>query len=116
LEKALVITFEIFGQHNAFRKWSGRDFEGRFNRAVFDVMVFYFSDLSEQLCREKRTAIKTAFVDLCSNQPNFIKSVESTTKSITETATRLELWGNALQTAIGRPLRIPREAKGRITF
>ncbi len=44
MEEALEATFEIFGNFHAFRKWEDDRYEGRFNRAVFDIMVFYFSD------------------------------------------------------------------------
>jgi len=41
LESAIRASFKIFESH-AFRKWDGTSFEKRFNRAVFDVMVYYF--------------------------------------------------------------------------
>jgi len=41
LEQAHEITKQIFGE-NAYRKWVGNKYESRFNRAIFDVMSFYF--------------------------------------------------------------------------
>ena len=43
MERAIELSFEIF-DGNAFRKWDGQGFERRFNRAIFDVMVYYFSE------------------------------------------------------------------------
>src|SRR5581483_1245089 len=43
LENGIQTTFEIFGEEDAFRKWDGAAYERRFNRAVFDIMLFYLS-------------------------------------------------------------------------
>ncbi len=42
-EHAISATFKILGRESAFRKWDGERFERRFNRAAFDIMVYYFS-------------------------------------------------------------------------
>jgi hypothetical protein len=95
MEAAISATFDIFGQH-AFRKWDGSNYETRFNRAVFDIMVFYFSD---EDIRKKALAMKTrvreAYESLSKNR-SFVKSIESTTKSVVATTTRFRLWGRQL--------------------
>lgn len=102
LEKAINLTNEIFGK-NAFSKFSKNKFEGRFNRAVFDVMVYYFSDqeiIDYISTNTKNQDIIESYKKLSEKSQDFMNSLEVTTKSVRSTATRLFLWGNTLQDII----------------
>ena len=109
LEKALEVCYKIFGERNAFRKWEGKDYERRFNRAVFDIMVFYFSQAP---VRKKATfkgpLIAKDFERLCEVDQEFRRSIETTTKSIEATVTRLNHWGHALSKRLDMTLPVPR--------
>lgn len=105
LDDAINITQEIFLK-DAFHKWTAKGFEKRFNRAVFDCMVFYFS--KPQLINEvlaHKDEIRDEFVRLCTDDAKFIKSLETTTKSTTATFTRLLTWGDSLERILG--VKIP---------
>lgn len=101
LDDAINITQEIFLK-DAFHKWTAKGFEKRFNRAVFDCMVFYFSkpQLMENILAHK-DEIRDEFVRLCTDDAKFIKSLETTTKSTTATFTRLLTWGESLERILG---------------
>ena len=107
MEQAIELSFQIFNG-NAFRKWDGQIFEKRFNRAIFDVMVYYFSDAA---VRKKASAGKTkiisAFTKLCQTDADFLKSVETTTKSKDATSTRFTKWGQSLSKALDAKVSIP---------
>lgn len=106
MEGAIKASYEIFGG-DAFRKYDGTRYEGRFNRAIFDVITFYFVD--EELRRKaltKKTSVKKAYEALSSNTA-FLRSIETTTKSIEATRTRFTVWGEALGKAIGMKAAIP---------
>lgn len=107
LEAAIQAAFKIFDIH-AFRKWDGSRYEKRFNRAVFDVMVYYFSN---ERTRRKAVALKVsvrnAFQQLCESDADFVKSVETTTKSIDSTSTRFAKWGRSLAKAIKSQVDVP---------
>lgn len=80
LENAIQVTWEVFSE-NAFRKWNGKDFERRFNRAIFDVMVYFFRDSSTRLkALENREAVIKGFQSLCEQSGPFRTSIETTTK------------------------------------
>jgi len=115
LESAINATYEIFGDEYAFRKWDGRQYERRFNRAVFDVMVYY---LSEAATRNKAirsaAAIQREFKRLCQSDPAFRRSLETTTKSLEATVTRLSLWGASLGEKLRLQLPIPGIQDGQI--
>jgi hypothetical protein len=107
LETAIQTTWEIFAE-DAFRKWNGKDFERRFNRAVFDVMVYYFRDLGiRQKAQENPAIIVTEFKRLCESSRPFRTAVETTTKSIGALSTRLQLWGESLSTVLQVKVRTP---------
>ncbi|MBG6075382.1 DUF262 domain-containing protein [Polaromonas sp. CG_9.11] len=118
LENAIQVTWEVFSE-NAFRKWNGKDFERRFNRAVFDVMVYFFRDSSTRLkALENREAVIKGFKSLCEQSGPFRTSIETTTKSIGALSTRLQLWGKKLSEILDIEVPIPKLDKntGRITL
>jgi len=107
-ERAISATFRIFGGGKAFRKWDGSKFEPRFNRAVFEIMVYYFSRKSiRQEALTKKKAIVRTFTQLCDRNSRFLKSLETTTKSLKSTSTRFSKWGRALKN-LGLPVQIPK--------
>jgi len=118
LENAIQVTWELFLE-DAFRKWNGKDFERRFNRAVFDVMVYFFRDKrTRQKALENREAVVEGFKDLCDRSTPFRTSIETTTKSIGALSARLQLWGESLSEVLEIDIQIPRIDKntGRITL
>ena len=107
MDAAIEVTFELFGDDCAFRKWEGDRYQTRRNRAVFDIMLYYFSKEDIRLRSiERKEHVVEAFRRLCGN-PEFVRTLEVTTKSITATQLRLTAWGNALSAAIELPIRIP---------
>lgn len=104
---AMDFTIEIFGPRDAFSKWSSNGPERRFNRAVFDVMTYYFSDdivRSNIKDNSLETTIRDRFINLCTSDSRFMRSLETTTKSREAVLTRLWLWGAAVEQCIGIPL------------
>ncbi|MFE6128636.1 DUF262 domain-containing protein [Streptomyces sp. NPDC056437] len=106
-DNAIEATFKIFGD-NSFYRWGSGKYEGRFNRAVFDVMTYYFS---AQTVRTKAVdnadEVESAFRHLCDSNQRFVESIQTTTKTPLATHRRLSLWGEALSSAIAMKLRIP---------
>ena len=106
VDKAISATYEIFGDE-AFRKWNGSKYERRFNRAIYDVMTFYFAiaEIRDAAARHHK-ALEEDFRVLCEN-PDFVKSIEVTTKSISATVLRLNLWGHVLAKRIKKQFSLP---------
>jgi hypothetical protein len=97
-ELAFTAINAIFGKENSFRKWKGDRFENRFNRALFDVMMFYFSDPGfREVSLTKKDPILAAFKNLCVTDEKFVFSIERTTKSIESTYLRVFKWGQVLK-------------------
>ena len=108
LENAIQVTWELFSE-DAFRKWNGKDFERRFNRAVFDVMIYFFRDKNtQQKALDNRKAVVEGFKKLCEESAPFRISIETTTKSIGALSTRLQLWGQRLSEILDIDFPIPK--------
>lgn len=105
--EAINTTFEIFGS-GAFRKWDSDKYTKQFNRAVYDIMIYYFS-ISEirKKSLENKEAIKRKFEELCSTDLEFLQSFEFSTKDIVRTTKRFSTWGNALSDILSLPISSP---------
>jgi hypothetical protein len=118
LEAAIETTFQVFSEKNAFRKWDAeqKEYERRFNRAVFDAMVFYFSQARvRKKIRGNEGKIEGDFKKLCEQNLSFIRSIETTTKSLEATVSRLSIWGRVLSKRLGLELELPKLEENRIT-
>ncbi len=101
LESAIAFTRNAFGEKHYLRKWNGKEFESKKNRAVFDIMLHFFSDTNiRQALAGKEQGIVDEFVRLC-NDDEFRGSLETTTKSIEANRIRFNRWGDAVQALSG---------------
>ena len=107
-DQAIDRTMSIFGE-DAFRLWQAPDgFERRFNRAVFDIMTYYFRNHQEgELAVCKKQGVREAYKELCESDGGFIEALQTTTKSVPATFNRLRKWGFKLETVLGCQLQIP---------
>jgi len=106
MEEAIRASYEIFGDFS-FRKYDGHNYETRFNRAIFDVMIYYLADDAiRKSALAKKAKVRNAYEGLSANRA-FIKSVETTTKSLDATRTRFLTWGQTLSKALGIRITLP---------
>jgi len=117
LEEAINFTLGIFGEQDAFSKYVGQSYQRKFNRAIYDIMVFYFSDSNireaSQNCAEQ---IRTGFKELSSTNKEFLNSIEQTTKSLNNTETRFKLWGEKLAEIINIKVQLPKLENNRLSL
>ena len=113
-DDAITRTISIFGD-SAFRRWRKADgFVGRFNRAVFDIMVFYFRHAGPgERAVERKDETTQAFKELCATDQGFNEALQSTTKSVQATFNRLSKWGRMLETVLELKLDIPKNPSTR---
>ncbi|MTJ08821.1 MULTISPECIES: DUF262 domain-containing protein [unclassified Anabaena] len=117
-EKAVQTTIHIFGEKNFSRQWlSNNKYKGHFNRAILDVMAFYFSDeIIRQSAEEHKQAVEEAFKKLCSSNRQFREGIERTTNNTRETYNRLRLWGESLLEVLEIEFNLPELVDNRIIF
>lgn len=113
-EKSIEAARKVFGTKAVSRKWIAdkKDFDTRFNRAIFDVIIGSFShgDFREWALKNKEK-VQMAFIDLCSNDHRFVTSIETTTKSTSATRYRFEKWYETARQISGITLALPKIAK-----
>jgi hypothetical protein len=108
MEEAISVTQKIFGPKYAFRKYANGVYETRINRAVFDIMLYFFSDKKiASLAQKKPDAVKQEFQDLCTNDNAFLSALETSTKIKTVVAKRMGAWAKALHTVTKIPVSSP---------
>jgi Protein of unknown function DUF262 len=102
MELALLFVKDAFGEDSYLRKWNGKQFESKKNRAVFDIMLHYFSEpLLRSAFRSKTVQLVELFKDLCENDKDFYAAIEITTKSIWSNRKRFNTWGEHLSKLSG---------------
>jgi len=117
LSEAIAATNEIFGS-DAFRSWSQekQDFQGRFNRAVFDLMIYYFKDPHIRDAAIPRSAeVRAAFEYLARSDQIFVDAISSTTKTTHAVVNRIGKWGMVLRTLLPNlDIKVPQLENERI--
>ena len=113
-DDAIDATLSIFGS-NSFRRWDKDRYQGPFNRAVFDIMTYYFSrkDIANS-AQKTPDAVIESYNQLCDSNREFREAIQTTTKSVTATFTRLSEWGKALKGVIDFDGPLPILDNGRI--
>jgi hypothetical protein len=114
LERAIDCTFKIFGDKEGFSKYSKDSFTLLFNRPVFDIMTYFFSDpMIRDAALRNSKAIKDAFIQLSKSDLDFVRSLETSTKNTENTAKRFNTWGEKLKSVLNMSFPVPyREAVG----
>ncbi len=106
-ESAADCSYGIFGE-NAFNKYKSGKYESKINRAIMDVMLYYFScDTIRNASIENADAVRQAFEELCTNDVQFINAVEQTTKSMESVTYRFKKWAEVLSACILVPVESP---------
>jgi hypothetical protein len=102
MENAFKFARKIFGDDHYLRKWNGQEYERRKNRAVFDIMLHFFSErqIRESLFGHEEE-IEQRFRHLCDTNAEFLGSIEKTTKSTDANSVRFNTWGRALSEISG---------------
>jgi hypothetical protein len=112
-EAAINMAISIFGQENVFRKYANETYEPRINRAVFDVVAFALSDSSVRgalKTNASKAKLKEGFEKLCTRQ-KFLRSIESTTKSLSATHQRFTDFLNLVNSVTSLTVKVDLPAK-----
>jgi hypothetical protein len=100
----------IFGDDEVFRRKSNSKVERRINRALFDIVVYYLSQVDDNVAAACSKKIKDLTDDLSQRNPQFMKALSSNTNNLKETSTRFVIYGEGLQ-GLSINVRIPQNLK-----
>ena len=119
-ENAVQTTINIFGEKNFSRLWlpESATYRSQFNRAILDVMVFYFcDDLMRAAAETNKEQVEEAFKSLCRTAVDrFKNAVLISTNTKQSTYDRFHLWGQALSEVLDINFNIPQMEDNRIIF
>ena len=108
LEEAIQTGVAVFGEDGVARKWAGHRFERALNRAVFDIEMYYLSTPElREASLQTGDDLKLAFVNLCTDDSDFLRTITTTTKSTAAIRGRFSTWGTAVSQITGIALDIP---------
>lgn len=101
-EEGMLLVSAIFGD-DAFKSRQDGKYQRNPNRAVIDIMSYYFADpaVRAAIRDEQKPVIRKAFEDLCDNNAKFLQSLQTSTKTTKATSQRFHDWGDALREIIG---------------
>jgi hypothetical protein len=109
--EAITVLMEILGDRLARKEGSKL-----FNRSIFDALAFYAVDPAvRNAMGANGQQVQNAYDQVIANE-DFKKAVESDTAGVPNTVTRLRLWGEALNQALGTNLAVPDNVENRIAF
>lgn len=83
------------------RKFTDKGWETRFNRALYEVEVYYAARMPGGLLAGEGAKFRTAFETLCVTKPEFIDSIETSTKNIDKYYTRFTLFRDMVNETFG---------------
>lgn len=108
---------DVFGTDDVARRPHEEGVRRPFNRAIFDAQIFYFRVPEIRAAALKhRAQVQAAFDHLWNNDDGFVSSVQSSTKTIQATHTRLSRWGIALAEACKLEFQVPKLTSDGIEF
>lgn len=83
LEESIEFTFSIFGDKDAFSRYSRGKYNRNFNRALYEIFTYYFSipEIRESL-QDKKEQFKLKFEEISDRDNKFNDSIASTTKEM----------------------------------
>ncbi len=98
----------IFGDYVIVgRKFTEGQPEKRFNRVLFEVQMFFFIHLNEQLITDATSKVFTDnFIALCQNDYDFRNSIEASTKNIDNYRIRFSKFQDLINNSFGDNINV----------
>lgn len=95
---AIDFVQKCFGETTSFRVWANGNFNRIINRAVVDVMIYYFMFPEiRRVFSSKHQEVVSAFKEVSMDR-DFSRSISFSTNSSSAMRTRFSLWGKKLST------------------
>lgn len=115
LEKAINLCIDIFGK-SAFSRFDGKKYNNRFNRPLFEVFTFYFSNVEIYSEIEKnKENFKKEFENISTHDTSFNESISSSTKELSRVEYRFNKIADIISTYTDFPILRLTRFDGRLT-
>lgn len=108
MEAGITAAMSIFEPRTVCRKWKDGDYESRFNRAVFDVVIGSLANARvRSWALSNKGEFEKLFVATCRKDREFVSALETTTKSTEAVRKRFSTWYSAINKASRVKLELP---------
>lgn len=108
MNQAIEVGMKAFGPAKFCRKYIKQNYETRFNRAIFDILVYSLADPEFRIWASNHgEELVSTYEGLSSADNDFLRSIETTTKSVDATKTRFGKWLGACRAASGIEIKAP---------
>jgi hypothetical protein len=108
-KRCMELSLQVFGDL-AFRRWYPGDKdnpngkrEEKINEGLMDIQMYGFMEYEKRQIHGKEQATKDAFLDLVTNDKEFIETIEKGTYDTAKVKLRTEKWFSVLRKIIGYP-------------
>ncbi|MGH8157764.1 MAG: DUF262 domain-containing protein [Rhodanobacter sp.] len=102
LNYATTQLIDVFNVQHVGRKFANGKWESRFNRALYEVEAFYFGKLPPgALGSVKSEDVVGEFEEFCGHSPEFLDSIETSTKNLQRYRRRYELFQGFVNSVFG---------------
>lgn len=98
---ATALLLQIMPSKKVGRKYTTKGWESRFNRALFEVQVYYIARIPDKCVRNKSADFVAQFQSLCLENHEFIDSIEASTKNITKYHSRFKIFRDLVNKVFG---------------
>ena len=114
-KNAVSIIKSLLGE-NAFKRYykgneknpNGYWEKSRFNTSLFDILMDSFARADKNAVFGNLDAIREAFINLMTNDVEFIDAIEIGTSEERKVVRRFDKWRNLLQGVLGEQVKLPR--------
>ncbi|HPA24879.1 MAG TPA: DUF262 domain-containing protein [Bacilli bacterium] len=110
-ESIIELAYLVFGEDQVFRRPDLQRADNRVNRALFDIICYYFNQQPRDEILSKKDQLISLLFELCDKNPVFLKAISSNTNNLKETSARFVIFGESFQALIGKDVNIPSNLK-----
>lgn len=114
-KNACQIIRSLFDKNSFKRFYKGKDGQPngfwepkKFNASLFDVLMYSFAKEDKNRVYQNLDAIKEAFINLMTDDQDFVNAIELSTSSVQAVTTRFDKWRLTLQAILGVRQKEPR--------
>lgn len=105
LDASIESLKEVLGYHLIGRKYVDGQWEGRFNRVLFEVEAFYFRSIAPAKAKAGKQKFIAKFCKLCGENSEFRSSIEATTKTNERYEARFRLFRDVFNDSFGTSIK-----------
>lgn len=104
LEKSITICFDIFGEKEAFSRFSNGKYNNYFNRPLFEILTYFLTEkrIADEIIG-KQDIFKIKFEELSEQDVEFNQAITSTTNNVGKVVYRFNKLIELIDSIISKP-------------